>query len=87
MASLRLKIFAKDIPIYVPRNSCHPPHIGKSIVKSTAYRLNTIVSRDEDLDKRKTEYSRYFYASLYKPKMVKKLMDEVTGLSSTPGQV
>ena len=74
-------IFAKEIPFYVPRNSFHPPRIGKSIAKSTVYRQNTFVSRDEVLEKRKTEYSRYFYASLYKPKMVKKLMDEVTGLS------
>ena len=49
---LETDIFAKDIPIYVPRNSWHPPHIGKSIVKSTGYRLNTIVSRDEDLENR-----------------------------------
>ena len=48
---------------------------------STEYRLNTFVLRYEDLEKRKTEYSRYFYASLYKPNMVKKIMDEVTGLS------
>ena len=35
---------------------------------------------DEILDKRKIEYSRYFYASLYPPKMVNRVMDEVTGV-------
>ena len=52
---LETDIFANDIPIYVPRTSCHPPHVGKSIIKSTAYRLNTIISKDEELDKRKED--------------------------------
>ena len=30
---------------------------------------------------RKTEYSRYFYASFYKPREVDKIMNEVTGLT------
>ena len=30
---------------------------------------------------RKGEYSRYFYASFYKPKEVNQIMDEVTGLT------
>ena len=55
--------------------------MGKSIIKSTAYRLNTLVSKDEVLEERKAEYSRYFYASLYKPKMDTEVMDEITGLS------
>ena len=30
------------------------------------------------------EYSRYLYASLYPPKMVKKILGEATGLSRDP---
>ena len=36
---------------------------------------------DNFLWERKNEYIRYFYASFYKPKEVKKIMDEVTGLT------
>ena len=35
----------------------------------------------EFLWKRKCEYSRYFYASYFKPKEVDKIFDEVTGLT------
>ena len=77
---LETDIYAKNIPIYVPKSSCHPPHVGKSIIKSTAYRLNTIISKDDILEKRKIEYSRYFYASLYPPKMVNRVMDKLMGV-------
>ena len=36
---------------------------------------------DSFLWERKTEYSRYFYASFYKPREVDKIMNEVTGLT------
>ena len=42
-------------------------------------------STDNFLWDRKVEYSRYFYASLYKPKEVDKIMDEVTGLTKNDG--
>lgn len=73
--------YAKDIPIFLSRKSCHPSHVFKSVIKSTAFRLNQNCSLDEFLWKRKVEYSRYFYASFYKPKEVKKVMDEVTGIT------
>ena len=38
-------------------------------------------SMDKFLWERKIEYSRYFYASFYKPKEINKIMDEVTGLT------
>ena len=44
-------------------------------------RLNQNCSLDSFLWERKVEYSRYFYASFYKPKFVDKIMDEVTGLT------
>ena len=78
-------IFAKDIPIYLSRKSCHPQHVFKSVVKSAAIRLNMNCSTDNFLWDRKVEYSRYFYASLYKPKEVDKIMDEVTGLTKNDG--
>ena len=37
---------------------------------------------DSFLEKRKTEYSRYLHASMYPPKMVKKILDETTGLKT-----
>ena len=78
---LETDIFAKDIPIYLSRKSCHPIHVFKSVVKSTAIRLNQNCSLDNFLWERKSEYSRYFYASLYKPKEVDQIMDENTGLT------
>ena len=38
---LETDIFAKDIPIYLSRKSCHPQHVFKSVVKSAAIRLTT----------------------------------------------
>ena len=78
---LETDIFAKDIPIYLSRKSCHPNFVFKSVIKSTAIRLNQNCSLDEFLWERKSEYSRYFYASLYKPKEVSSIMDKNTGLT------
>ena len=50
-------------------------------MKSAGIRLHQNCSLDEFLWKRKCEYSRYFYASYYKPKEVDKILDEVTGLT------
>ena len=80
-------LFAKDVPILLPRNSCHPPHVFTSIVKSVGYRLNVNCSLDKFLEERKNEYSRYLYASLYPPKMVKKILDQTTGLTKDPNGV
>ena len=77
---LETDIYAKDVPLFLPWNSCHPPHVFTSIVKSVGFRLNVNCSLDTFLEKRKTEYSRYLYASMYPPKMVKKVLDESTGL-------
>ncbi len=73
--------FAKDIPIYLSRKSCHPDFVFKSVVKSAGIRLNQNCSKDSFLWNRKQEYARYFYASLYNPKEVNAIMDEVTGLT------
>ena len=73
--------FAKDIPIFLPRKSCHPDHVFKSVVKSAGIRLNLNCSMDSFLWNRKVEYTRYFLASFYKPKEVNRIMDEVTGLT------
>ena len=73
--------FAKDIPIYLSKKSCHPQFVFKSVLKSAAIRLNQNCSLDTFLWDRKIEYSRYFYASLYKPKEVADIMDKCTGLT------
>ena len=73
--------YAKYIPIYLSRKSCHPDFVFKSVVKSAGIRLNQNCSKDSFLWDRKQEYLRYFYASLYKPKEVNAIMDEVTGLT------
>ena len=78
---IKTDLYAKDIPIFLPKNSCHPPHVFSSIVKSVGYRLNVNCNLDNFLDKRKNEYSRYLYASLYPPKMVKNILDKATGLT------
>ena len=55
--------YAKDIPIFPSRKSCHPTFVFKSVVKSCGIRLNQNCSTDQFLWDRKKEYSRYFYAS------------------------
>ena len=39
--------FAKDIPIFLSRKSCHPAFVFKSVVKSCGIRLNQNCSMDE----------------------------------------
>ena len=73
--------YAKDIPIFLSRKSCHPRFVFKSVVKSVGFRLNQNCSEDDALWKRKIEYSRYLYASYFKPKEVKEIFDQVIGLS------
>ena len=73
--------FAKDIPIFLSRKSCHPGFVFKSVLKSVGFRLNQNCSEDDSLWRRRQEYSRYFYASHFKPKEVKDTFDEATGLT------
>ena len=72
-------IWWSDLMI-LSRKSCHPAFVFKSVVKSTGIRLNQNCL-DSFIWDRKNEYSRYFFASLYKPSEVNKIMDEVTGLT------
>ena len=65
--------YAKDIPIFLSRKSCHPGFVFRSVVKSVGFRLNQNCSEDDALWKRKNEYSRYLYASYFKPKEVKEI--------------
>ena len=43
---LETDVFAKDIPIYVSRKSCHPPQVFPAVVKSVSLRLRTNCSLD-----------------------------------------
>ena len=69
-------VFAKDIPIYVSKKSCHPPLIFKSIVKSVGLRLRANCSLDTFLSPRIEEYTNYFVASDYDRKEVKKILED-----------
>ena len=55
--------------------------VGKTFSLDDQTRRQKLHSLDEFLWKRKEEYSRYFYASYYKPGEVKHIFDEVTGLT------
>ena len=55
--------YAKDIPIFLSRKSCHPGFVFKTVGKSVGFRLNQNCSEDDVLWKRKNEYSRYLNAS------------------------
>ena len=67
-------VFAKDIPIYISKTSCHPPLIFPSIVKSVGLRLRANCSLDRFLLPRIQEYTKYFVVSDYNRKKVKKIM-------------
>ena len=69
-------VYAKDIPIYISKNSCHPQLIFPSIVKSVGLRLRANCSLDRFLSPRIEEYTNYFVASDYDRKAVMKIMDE-----------
>ena len=62
---LETDLFAKDISIYLSRNSCHPPMVFPAIVKSVGLRLRTNCSLDRFLSPRIEEYTRYLLASNY----------------------
>ena len=49
---LETDVFAKDIPIYISRKSCHPPQVFPAVVKSVGLRLRTNCSLDRYLSPR-----------------------------------
>ena len=69
-------VYAKDIPIYISRKSCHPPMVFPSIVKSVGLRLRANCSLDAFLSPRIEEYTNYFVASGYDRKEVRKTLEE-----------
>ena len=73
---LETDVFAKDIPIYISRKSCHPPFIFSAVAQSVALRLRTNCSLDRFLSPRIEEYSRYLMASDYSRKEVEKVMGD-----------
>ena len=49
-------VYAKDIPIYISKNSCHPPLIFPSILKTMGLRLRANCSLERFLSPRIEEY-------------------------------
>ena len=72
---LETDLFAKDIPIYLSRNSCHPPMVFPAIVKSVGLRLRTNCSLDRFLSPRIEEYTRYLLASNYTRQEIDAVME------------
>ena len=73
-------VFAKDVPNYISRRSCHPPNLFPGILKSIGIRLRTNCSLDTFLDNRIEEYTRYLLASGYTRKEVHKVMEETRAM-------
>ena len=75
-------IFAKDVPTVSPPQQLSSTPCVHQYSKTSRLWLNVNCSLDSFLEKRKTEYSRYLYtyASMYPPKMVKRVLDVATGL-------
>ena len=46
---LETDVFAKDIPIYISRKSCHPPFVFSAVAQSVAIRLRTNCSLERFL--------------------------------------
>ena len=72
---LETDLFAKDVPNYISRRSCHPPNLFPGILKSIGIRSRTNCSLDRFLDERIEEYSGYLLASGYQRQEVKKVME------------
>ena len=77
---LETDLFAKDIPIYVSRRSCHPPTVFSSVAKAVATRLVTNCSLDRFLTPRIEEYTRYLLLSDYSMEEVEVAMEEARRL-------
>ena len=71
---LETDVYAKDVPNYISRKSCHPPNLFPGILKSIGIRLRTNCSLDRFLEARIEEYTRYLLASGYERKEVVKMM-------------
>ena len=69
-------VYAKDIPIYISRKSCHPPMVFPSIVKSVGLRLRANCSLDLFLSPRIEEYTNYFVASGYSRNEIRNVFEE-----------
>ena len=67
-------MFAKDVPNYISRRSCHPPNLFPGILKSIGNRLRTDCSLDTFLD------NRIEVASGYTRKEVHKVMEETRAM-------
>ena len=77
---LETDVFAKDIPIYISRKSCHPPQVFPAVVKSVGLRLRTNCSLDRFLSPRIEEYSRYLLASGYSRMEIDRVMGKCQDL-------
>ena len=77
---LETDLFAKDIPIYVSRRSCHPPAVFQSVAKAVATRLILNCSLERFLSPRIEEYSRYLLASDYSQQEISAAMREARRL-------
>ena len=73
---LETDVFAKDIPIYLNKKSCHPPFVFSAVAQSVALRLRTNCSLDRFLTPRIEEYTRYLMASDYSREEVGEVMEE-----------
>ena len=73
---LETDLYAKDIPIYISRRSCHPPAVFKSVAKSVATRLRINCSLERFYSPRVEEYTRYLLASDYSREEVEVAMEE-----------
>ena len=73
---LETDVYAKDIPIYISRKSCHPPQVFPAVVKSVGLRLRTNCSLDRFLSPRIEEYTRYLLASDYSRQEIDRVMTE-----------
>ena len=77
---LETDLFAKDVPNYVSRRSCHPPATFSSVAKAVARRLVLNCSLERFLSPRIEEYTRYLVASDYPREEVELAMAEARGL-------
>ena len=55
---------------YLQPNSCHPEHISRNIPYSLAFRIRRICSRDEDFNKRLTEFRAKLLERKYHQKVI-----------------
>ena len=66
---------------YLPPNSCHPPHIFKSIIYSGSLRIRRICSKPEWCETRLKEFAQYLKLCNYKPKVINQ---QIARASTTP---